>query len=126
MDPVTTALIAAVYARATSEVAKEAIVNSYEELKTLLKKKLGAESDVVVAIDRLESRPDSDGRRQLVAEEMSAARVSTDEELVRAATALLEQIGSQPRGTIAVQTAQGSNIAQGGTTIEPIGPWPRK
>jgi hypothetical protein len=74
--------------------------------------RFGVDSDVVVAVDKLESKPDSAGRQQVVAEELSSAGAPTDGELNDLATALLEQIKGQPGGTHHVQMAQGSNIAQ--------------
>jgi hypothetical protein len=115
MDPVTAAIIAALSAgasSATTEVAKKAIADSFEGLKALLRKKFGAGSDAVAAVDKLEGKPDSDGRQQVVAEELSAAGAPADAELVDAATALLEQIKGLPDGIHHVQIAQGSNIAQ--------------
>ncbi|MFP3558867.1 hypothetical protein SB861_50715 [Paraburkholderia sp. SIMBA_049] len=115
MDPVTTAIIAALSAGAsgaTTEVAKKAISDGYEGLKDLLKKKFGTESDVASAVGNLEIKPDSDGRQKVLEEEVAAAGAPGDAELVRVATALLEQIRTQPGGAQHVQSAQGTGIAQ--------------
>jgi hypothetical protein len=129
MDPVTTAIIAALSAGASSaatDVAKKTIVDGYDGLKGLLKKKFGTESDVVAAVDNLESKPASDGRQKVLAEELSAAGAPADVELVREATALLEQIRTLPGGAHHVQIAHGSNIAQadrGGTATVNVTGW---
>ncbi|TCG04924.1 hypothetical protein BZM27_37505 [Paraburkholderia steynii] len=115
MDPVTTAIIAALSAAAsgaTTEVAQKAILDSYDGLKELLKKKFGTESDVVDAVDKLETKPDSDGRQKVLEEELSAAGAPADADIIRVATALLEQIRTLPGGTQPVQIAQGTGIAQ--------------
>jgi hypothetical protein len=115
MEPVTNAIIAALSAgasSATTEVAKKAIADGYEGLKDLLKKKFGIGSDVVAAVDNLESKPDSDGRQKVLEDEVAAAGAPADAELVRVAIALLEQIRTLPGGTQHVQIAQGTGIAQ--------------
>jgi hypothetical protein len=128
MDPVTTAIIAALSAgasSATTEVAKKAISDGYEGLKGLLQKKFGGDSDVVVAVEKLEGKPDSAGRQQVVAEELSATGADADAELLGAATTLLDQIKSQLGGTH-IQIAHGRNIAQadrGSTAIVTVAGW---
>ena len=81
----------------------------------------GGDSDVVGAVERLESKPDSAGRQQVVVEELSGTDAATDAELVGAATTLLDQIKSHPGGTHHVQMAQGIGIAQAdrGSTATP-------
>ncbi|MEM5295434.1 hypothetical protein VSR82_13930 [Burkholderia sp. JPY481] len=129
MDPVTTAIIAALSAGASNaipEVAKKAIADGYDGLKALLKKKFGTDSDVVVAVEKLESKPDSAGRQQVMVEELSEAGVPADADLIGVATALLQQIKSQPGGVHHIQVAQGSNIAQaseGGTATVNVTGW---
>jgi len=115
MDPVTTAIIAALSAgasSATTDVAKKAISDGYDGLKALLKKKFGIGSDVVAALEKLESKPDSAGRQQVMVEELSGTDAATDAELLGAATTLLDQIESQPGGSHHVQMARGVGIAQ--------------
>ncbi|MGF6635238.1 hypothetical protein [Paraburkholderia sp. MM6662-R1] len=129
MDPVTTAIIAALSAGASNaipEVAKKAIADGYDGLKALLKKKFGTDSDVLVAVEKLESKPDSAGRQQVMVEELSEAGVPADADLIGVATALLQQIKSQPGGVHHIQVAQGSNIAQaseGGTATVNVTGW---
>lgn len=129
MDPITTAIIAALSAGATSaipDVATKAIGDSYDSLKALLKKKFGSDSDVVGAVEKLESKPDSEGRQKVVAEELSAVGADADADLIGVATALLKQIKTQPSGIHHVQVARGSNIAQaseGGTATVNVTGW---
>ncbi len=61
MDPITTAIVAALAA-----LSKDAIKDSYNALKSALKKKFGSESDLVDAVDKLEKKPDSEGRKSMV------------------------------------------------------------
>jgi len=129
MDPVTVAIIAALSAGATSgatDVSKKAIVDGYEALKTLLKKKFGDDSDATDAIDKLQARPDSLARRETVAEELQAVNAAADPELLHAAQSLLELVKALPQGEQYIQQiAQGTGIAQagGGTaTVTMYGP----
>ena len=66
MDLLTTAIIAAV-----GKLADMAVKDGYEKLKAVIAKKLGDNNEVVVAAEKLERKPDSDGRRQTLQEEVS-------------------------------------------------------
>ncbi|MFM0223095.1 hypothetical protein [Paraburkholderia dipogonis] len=115
MDPVTLAIIAAVEAGASSaagDVAKKALVDGYDGLKALLKKKFGSDSDVADAVDKLEKKPDAAGRRQTVGDELQAVNAGSDPELLAAAQALLDQIKAIPGAKHNVQIARGTGIAQ--------------
>ena len=121
MDPVTTAIIAALSTAAsgaTTEVAKQAISDSYEGLKGLLKNKFGGESDVAEAVDRLEDKPDANGRRQTVADEMRAVNAGADSDLLAAAQTLLDLIKGSPGGERHIQHVQGNfnAVADRGST----------
>jgi hypothetical protein len=107
MDPVTTAIIAAVEAGANSaagDLAKKALVDCYDGLKALIKKKFGSDSDVAEAVDKLEKKPDAAGRRQTVGDELQAVNAGTDPELLAAAQALLDQLKAIPGAKQTVQT----------------------
>jgi hypothetical protein len=122
MDPVTAAIIAALSAGAASgatDVAKKAVVEGYEGLKALLKKKFGSNSDAADAIEKLQAKPDSQGRRETLTEELGAVNAAGDPELLRAAQSLLELVKALPQGEKYVQqVAHGIGIAQasGGST----------
>jgi hypothetical protein len=132
MDPVTAAIIAALSAGAASgatDVAKKAIVDGYDGLKALLKKKFGGYSEVTDALEKLESKPESPGRQQTVAEELKVANASADPELLSAAQALLRSIQALPQGEQHIQHAVGTGIAQadrGSTASVSFAPSPTK
>ncbi|MGB8646710.1 MAG: hypothetical protein WCF84_15830, partial [Anaerolineae bacterium] len=66
MDPITAAILAAITAGLTAgstDVAKTALVDAYTAFKDLLKRKLGDESDVVEAVEKIESKPESAARQ---------------------------------------------------------------
>jgi hypothetical protein len=114
-DIVANAIVAALSAGAvagTTDTAKSAIADAYEGLKSLIKKKFGHDSDSADAIDNLEAKPDSDGRKKTLAEELEAVNPASDPELVSAAQSLLALIKALPQGEKHIQVARGTGIAQ--------------
>jgi hypothetical protein len=81
------------------------IKDAYERLKAALMSKFGQSTDLIEAVEKLEEKPDSAGRREMLREEMVAARVELDEDVMRAADALLEKLKSLPEGRQVVQQA---------------------
>jgi hypothetical protein len=115
MEPITTAIIAALTAGAASgltEAAKKSISDAYIGLKALIEKKFGGKSDVADAIDKLEAKPESAGRRQTLTEELTATDAAADPELFGAAQSLLELVKALPQGEQHIQSAIGTGIAQ--------------
>ena len=115
MDPITTAVIAAITAGVTggiTDTGKKVIVDAYEALKIMLKKKFGGESDLIKSIEGLETKPESTGRREMLKEEVIATRAEQDLDILQAAQDLLDKLSVQPGGEQHIQNAIGSNIAQ--------------
>jgi hypothetical protein len=114
-ETIANAIAAALTAGAVSgatETSKKAIADGYDSLKSLIKAKFGSHSDASEAIAKLEAKPDSEGRRQTLGEELKAVDAVSDPELISAAQALLELIRALPQGEKHVQFAQGTGIAQ--------------
>jgi hypothetical protein len=114
-DLVANTIVAAISAGAVTgaqDTAKSAIADSYQGLKSLIKKKFGRDSEVAEAIDKLEAKPDSEGKKQVLAEELKAVNSTSDPDLVSAAQSLLALIKAMPSGEKHVQFAQGAGIAQ--------------
>lgn len=115
MDPIATAIIAALSAGAAkglTDVAKKTVVDGYHSLKSLIHKKFGHNKKVTDSLDALQSNPESTGRRQVLAEELKAVNASADPELTSAAESLLALIKALPQGEQYTQLAQGDYIAQ--------------
>jgi hypothetical protein len=114
MDPVTTAIIAALTAGAISgvtETSKKAIVDAYEGLKKILRQKFGKKSEIIQAVNLLEKKPDSTGRQETLKEEVARVKAEKDEEILLAAQEILTLI--QNNSNIQhTQTAIGNYIAQ--------------
>lgn len=122
MEPVTTAILAAIAAGASagvSDVAKKAMGDAYGGLKTLLQRKFGGESKVVEAVERLEADPESAGWKETVEKEATKAGANQDRDLIAAAEAVLARLKELPAGQQQhIMSAIGSYIAQadrGGT-----------
>ena len=81
-------------------------------MKSLIKKKFGDHSGVAKAIDNLEEKPDSGGRRQTVLEELQTINSTPDPELVSAAQSLFKLIRALPQSEKHLQAAHGTGIAQ--------------
>jgi hypothetical protein len=112
MDLVTTAILAAVTARVAPELtegSKKAIEEAYDGLKGLIREKCVGESELVEAVDKLEQRPESAGRRETLKEEVERANAEKDPEILAAAQALLEKIQAQPGGEQHIRRAIGSS-----------------
>lgn len=111
MDPITTAIVAAIAAGA-SKVGEQAIIDAYAQLKELLKKKFGAKSNVVKAVKELEANPKSAARKEVVKEEVVAAKADQDVELLKVAQSLLKTIKTKPGGEQIIQTITGDQNIQ--------------
>jgi hypothetical protein len=131
-DIVANAIVAALSAGAVAgatDTAKSAIADAYQGLKSLIKGKFGHDSDAADAIDNLEAKPDSDGRKKTLAEELEAVNSTSDPELVSTAQSLLALIEALPQGEKHIQFAQGTGIAQadrGSTATVTMSAPPRK
>ena len=116
MDPVTfTAIVAAISAglgTGVSKVGESALVDTYQGLKAMLQRTFGNNSEVVEAVDKLEKKPDSEGRKGMLKEELEDAGVDHDPEVRQVAQELLKQLEAQPGGEAHIQNAVGSYIAQ--------------
>jgi hypothetical protein len=115
VDVIMSAIGAAVSAGAATgatEAGKKAIVDAYDGLKSLIKNRFGSNSEAAVALDKLEAKPDSEGRKQMLSEELESAGAASDPELVSAARTLTALIHALPTGEKHIQIAHGRGIAQ--------------
>ena len=115
MDPITTAIMAAIGAGALTGVTKageQAVVDAYGKLKDLLKKKFGEKSKVVEAVSELEASPKSTARKEVMKEELAAVKADQDQELLQIAQSLLKSIKALPGGMQIIQSAFGDQNIQ--------------
>lgn len=103
MDPITTAVVAAIAAGATAgitEAAKKTIVDGYTNLKNLIVRKFGQDSNLADAVTRLEQDPASLGRRAVLAEAVTQSNADQDAEIVAAAEQIVNAINMY--GTVSI------------------------
>lgn|SRR5437773_12353552 len=124
MEPVTTAIVAALTAGATAgitDTAKIAITDAYQKLKDLLQKKFGGESNLVKSVELLEAKPAHLPRQQTLDEEIIDVKAYQDPDIMQAVQHVLQQIKAQPAGERHVQHVIGNYNAvvqgSGNTTV---------
>lgn len=105
MDPITTAIIAAL-----ANLSKDVIKDSYIALKVALQKKFGDKSDLLEAIDKLEKTPDRDDRKATVKTEIEIANVNSDPDLMKLVQDLLDKISEQPGGKESINQTQTNTV----------------
>jgi len=97
---------------AANELSRKAITDAYDSLKQIIGRRFGKQSEVTTAISKLEEKPDSAGRREVLREELESTGIEDDQEIVAVAKRLLLELKQNPTSTIRIQIAQGSAIAQ--------------
>jgi hypothetical protein len=115
MDPISAAIIGAVAAgllQGVGDVSQQALVDGYRRLKTLLTGRLGDRSEVVQAVEAVETHPESAAWRAVLAEEVGRSGADRDDEITAAARDLLDRLRQDPAVAASVQQAIGSYIAQ--------------
>jgi hypothetical protein len=118
MDPISLALIAAVSAGVTNSITdgtKASLSASYLALKKkLLEKIRSRHSKVPQALSELEASPKSQGRGAVLAEEIEAAQLSHDSELLKLAQSLMQEVKKTPAGIQIIQSVQNSSVSNSG------------
>ena len=133
MDPISTAIVAALSAGAISgltETSKTTITDTYARLKDLIIKKFGVRSDVVQAINQLEAKPESTDRKETLQEEITAVKVEQDHEILAVARQMLTLVHAQQAGLskFAIQNnapIQGQTIGDHHTITQQFGELPK-
>jgi hypothetical protein len=130
MDPVTiiVAALAAGAAAGVTDVASQAIKDGYAALKGLIIGRFGQKADIKEAVEQVEKKPDSEGRKATLQEELQAAGAGQDQEVVQQARAFLDMLkdkGALSQASYSAILAGSGAIAQdhsvaagaGGTAI---------
>ncbi|MCI5113888.1 MAG: alpha/beta hydrolase [Candidatus Electrothrix sp. LOE1_4_5] len=93
-------IITALLAGALVKVGGQAVQDAYAKLKALLQLKFGANSELAEAVQQLEQDPDSAWRTAVVTEELAKVGADKDEEIIKAAEALVQSLekGGQVSG----------------------------
>ena len=112
MDPITVAIFGAL-----GKLSVDAINESYQALKAAIAKKYGVESDVAKAVDDVEKKPDSTGRKETLKEEIATAKPESDPELLKLANTLIERLKELDNSSGTNNTFQNTNMS-GGVNIQ--------
>ena len=94
-----------------ANLGQDAIKDGYSALKGVLQKKFGDKSDLVDAVDKLEKKPDSEGRKAILQEEFEIAKVNDDPDVIRLAQDLLDKIKEQPGGQQTINQTQSNTVS---------------
>jgi|SRR5271157_3402659 len=106
MDPITTAIVAALSAGAISgltDMAKTAISDGYNKLKAAIQKRFGQGHAVVKAVEDIETKPTSQGRQRTLAEEVTEAGADRDAELLALAEHIHQLLKEHAKDNTAIQ-----------------------
>lgn len=101
MDIITASII-----NALTSSSNDQIMNHYTALKSTLDDKFGVYSDLVIAVEELERKPNSKGRQATLSEEIKATKVNEDLAIVLLAQDLLDKLQEQPKQSSLVKVEQ--------------------
>lgn len=105
MEPITTAIVAAVTAGIT-DIGKKAFGDTYQGLNDLIKSKSGQDNKVSKAIAELEDNPESKGRQTILAESIVQEKADRNLELIHLARQLVRALEETEQGRQAVAKYQ--------------------
>jgi hypothetical protein len=112
MDPITTAILAALPVLGT-DVAKSAVKDAYDGLKAVIQRKWGASSPVGRAVTSLEEDPKSKAQAAVLEEKVAAVKATEDSDVLQALQALVEALKAS--GQAGEQVANIQFTMSGGT-----------
>jgi hypothetical protein len=119
MDVVANSIITALIAGAATgakEVSGSLLVDSYKSIKGLLHRRFAKNPTVLGAVASLEEKPASPGRQATLKEELGAAQVDGDSDILAAAELLLSHLPiPQARSKTTVSANAERAVAIGGS-----------
>jgi hypothetical protein len=138
MDPITTAIVAALPALA-SDLAKSSVKDAYAGLKAIIRRKWGDTSPVAKSVDALEANPKSKDQAAVLSEHVTDVNATADVEVMQALRRLgdalkKEGIGGESIAQIAINITGGNiqgvvgvqNVSIGSMNFEAPPPTGRK
>jgi hypothetical protein len=118
MDPVTTAIVAALPALGSDPI-KSSVKHAYAALKAIIRRRWGDTSPVAKSVDALEANPKSKGQAEFLAEHVAAVNAEGDAEVVQVLAKLIDQLKKGGIGGAAI--AQIAVNISGGEVHDIIG-----
>jgi hypothetical protein len=112
MDPITTAIVAAVPALA-SDLVKSSVKDAYDGLKAVIRRKWGEAGPLAKAVDDLEANPKSKGQALVLEERVAESKAADDTDVMHALANLVSElkearIGGEAVGSINVHISGGT------------------
>ena len=105
MDPIITALIAGATA-SVQGIASQVITDTYNAIKNKITEKFGKQNEALSALEKLEAKPKSDARKNVLAEDLSDLDISKDNELIELAQKLIKAMESETNGAQHIKNIQ--------------------
>ncbi len=97
MDPITTAILAAIPALA-SDIVSSAVKDAYAGLKSIIARKFGPTSAVAKSVDDLEANPKSKGQAIVLSERVGETKALADADIMEAVNKLVEALSKAKVG----------------------------
>jgi hypothetical protein len=116
MDPITTAIVAALSALAP-ELVTSGLKDAYQGLKAVIRRKFGESSQVSKAVEALEADPGSKGQAAVLQEKVTVARASEDPDVMKA---LAELVNTLKEAKIGGEAVSNIKIAITGGTVSGV------
>lgn len=91
---------------ALANLTDTAVRDAYDGLKSLIRQKASGPGGLPGALEEIEKKPESEGRKAVLAEEIAAAQADRDAAILSAAQALLQAIEALPQGRESLQGIQ--------------------
>ena len=114
MDPITSAIVAALSAGAVGKVGEMVFMKAYETLKAAIRQKFGSESKVAEAVAVLENEPDFKPNQEALAGRIEQVQAAADNDLLQLAEALTAALQQTDEGKVALKkykvTIQNSQV----------------
>ncbi len=112
MDPITLAIVSAL-----SKLGENVIKDAYEALKNAIAHKCGVDADLTKAVEGLEKKPASNGRKETLKEEVVAVKADQDPDILKLAQTLLDKLDEledHPKSSTVIKQQAGDNAIQVG------------
>lgn len=116
MDPITTAILAALPAMA-SDTVTSAVKDAYAGLKAVIRRKWGDTAPIAKAVTALEEDPSSKAQAGVLEEKVTAVKATEDPDVLQALHKLVEQLKAQGVGGGAIANIQ---FTMSGGTIQGV------
>jgi chemotaxis receptor (MCP) glutamine deamidase CheD len=110
MDPITSAILAALPALATA-VVSSSVKDAYAGLKAVIARSFGATSAVAKSVEDLEAHPKSKGQATVLSERIAETNAAADSEIMRAVDKLVEALAKTAASNVHIDAKMTGGVA---------------